>query len=70
MKTRFSQIAAACLLVFGTSEFVYAKFIAAMVPGWLPPSQFFWTYATVQIPKASPLLLTVGGAQMGTLDLR
>lgn len=35
-----------CLVVFGISEFVYAKFTGAMVPAWLPPSQLFWTYLT------------------------
>lgn len=35
-----------CLMVFGTSEFVYASFTAAMVPAWLPPSQLAWAYLT------------------------
>ena len=35
-----------CLLVFGGSHFVYAKFTASLVPAWLPPSQLSWTYAT------------------------
>jgi uncharacterized membrane protein YphA (DoxX/SURF4 family) len=43
----------ACLVVFGISEFVYARFTAAMVPAWLPPSQLFWVWAT-------------GGAQIAT----
>ena len=36
----------ACLLIFGVSHFVYAKFTASMVPAWLPPSQLAWAYAT------------------------
>jgi uncharacterized membrane protein YphA (DoxX/SURF4 family) len=36
----------ACLLVFGVSHFVYAKFTASMVPAWIPPSQMIWAYAT------------------------
>lgn len=35
-----------CLIVFGTSEFVYASFTAAMVPAYLPPSQLAWAYFT------------------------
>jgi uncharacterized membrane protein YphA (DoxX/SURF4 family) len=35
-----------CLVVFGTSEFVYAAFTASLVPAWLPPSRLFWTYLT------------------------
>ena len=35
-----------CLVVFGISEFVYAKFTASMVPAWLPPSQLAWAYIT------------------------
>lgn len=36
----------ACLLVFGVSHFLYARFTASMVPAWLPPSQLFWAWAT------------------------
>ena len=36
----------ACLLVFGVSHVLYAKFTAAMVPTWIPPSPMFWAYAT------------------------
>ncbi|HTU13472.1 MAG TPA: DoxX family membrane protein [Allosphingosinicella sp.] len=34
-----------CPLVFGLSHFVYARFTAEMVPGWLP-APLFWAYAT------------------------
>ena len=51
----------ACLLVFGTSHFVYAKFTASLVPAWLPPSQMFWVYATgvAQIAAAVAMLTGV-----------
>ena len=48
------------LLVFGVSEFVYAKFTASMVPGWLPPSQLFWTYATGTAQIAAGLAIVSG----------
>lgn len=35
-----------CLLVFGTSHFLYAKFTAAMTPSYIPPGPMFWAYAT------------------------
>jgi len=50
-----------CLVVFGISEFVYAKFTASMVPAWLPPSQLVWTYVTgaAQIAAGLAILTTV-----------
>jgi uncharacterized membrane protein YphA (DoxX/SURF4 family) len=50
----------ACLVVFGISEFVYAKFTAAMVPAWLPPSQAFWAYATGVAQVAAGLAILGG----------
>ncbi|MGH7022456.1 MAG: DoxX family membrane protein [Caulobacteraceae bacterium] len=35
-----------CLLIFGVSHFVYAKYTASLVPAWLPPSRMFWTWLT------------------------
>jgi len=50
----------ACLLVFGTSHVLYAKFTAAMVPAWIPPSQLFWAYATGMGHFAAGLALISG----------
>lgn len=49
-----------CLIVFGTSEFVYAGFTAAMVPAWLPPSQLVWTYITGAAQIAAGLAVVTG----------
>jgi uncharacterized membrane protein YphA (DoxX/SURF4 family) len=50
----------ACLMVFGISEFVYARFTAAMVPTWVPPSQLFWAYATGGAQIAAGLAMLSG----------
>ena len=50
----------ACLLVFGTSHFVYARFTASLVPAWLPPSQLFWTYLTGAAQIAAGLAMLSG----------
>lgn len=50
----------ACLLVFGASHFVYAKYTAALVPPWLPPSQLIWTYATGLAQIAAGLAMLSG----------
>jgi uncharacterized membrane protein YphA (DoxX/SURF4 family) len=50
----------ACLVVFGISEFVYARFTAAMVPAWLPPSQLFWAWATGGCQIAAGLAMLSG----------
>jgi uncharacterized membrane protein YphA (DoxX/SURF4 family) len=50
----------ACLLVFGISEFVYARFTAAMVPAWLPPARLFWAYATGGCQIAAGLAVLSG----------
>jgi uncharacterized membrane protein YphA (DoxX/SURF4 family) len=49
-----------CLMVFGTSEFVYAQFTASLVPAWLPPSQLFWTYTTGAAQIAAGLAILSG----------
>ena len=49
-----------CLLVFGTSEFVYSEFTASLVPAWLPPSQLFWTWVTGAAQIAAGLAILSG----------
>jgi uncharacterized membrane protein YphA (DoxX/SURF4 family) len=49
-----------CLLVFGVSHFVYAKFTASLVPAWLPPSQLAWAYATGLAQIAAGLAVLSG----------
>jgi len=45
--TRLGQLAfGVCALLFGGAHFVYMNLTAPLVPGWLPPSQEFWGYAT------------------------
>ena len=44
------------LLVCGVQHFVYARFVAELVPSWIPP-QLFWTYLT-------GVALIAGGAGM------
>ena len=51
---------ALCLVVFGTSEFVYAAFTASLVPAWLPPSQLFWTCLTGAAQIAAGLAIVSG----------
>jgi uncharacterized membrane protein YphA (DoxX/SURF4 family) len=50
----------ACLLTFGGSHFIYAKFTASLVPAWLPPSQLFWAYATGAAQIAAGLAVISG----------
>jgi uncharacterized membrane protein YphA (DoxX/SURF4 family) len=60
----------ACLLIFGGSHFVYAKFTASMVPAWLPPAQLFWAYATGAAQIAAGLALLSGvQARLGAILL-
>lgn len=49
-----------CLLVFGVSHFVYARFTAAMVPAWIPPSQLVWAYLTGGAQIAAGLAVLSG----------
>lgn len=49
-----------CLLVFGLSHFVYAKFTAAMTPAWLPPGAMFWAIATGVFHVAAGLAFLSG----------
>ena len=50
----------ACLLIFGASHFVYARFTASLVPLWLPPAQLFWAYATGVAQIAAGLAMLSG----------
>jgi uncharacterized membrane protein len=43
------------LIVGGVQHFVYAAFVATLVPAWIPPSQRFWTYV-------AGVALVAGGA--------
>jgi uncharacterized membrane protein len=62
--SRLSRIATyvfgACLLVFGTAHFVFAKFSATFVPSYLPPNQMFWVYLTGVAAIAAGLALLSG----------
>jgi uncharacterized membrane protein YphA (DoxX/SURF4 family) len=49
-----------CLIVFGISDVVYAKFTASLVPAWLPPSQMFWTYVATIAHIAAGLAVLSG----------
>lgn len=35
-----------CFIVLGAQHFMYAGFIAALVPAWIPGGGLFWNYAT------------------------
>jgi uncharacterized membrane protein len=37
---------AVCLVVLGVQHFMYAAFIATLVPAWIPGGGLFWNYAT------------------------
>ncbi|MET0555829.1 MAG: hypothetical protein ABW221_22510 [Vicinamibacteria bacterium] len=37
---------ALCLAVLGAQHFMYAGFIASLVPAWIPGGGLFWNYAT------------------------
>jgi uncharacterized membrane protein len=39
-----ASMLAAFLIVCGVQHFVYAPFVATLVPSWIPPGQEFWTY--------------------------
>jgi len=49
-----------CLVVFGVSEFVYARFTASLVPAWLSPSQLAWAYVTGAAQIAAGLAVVSG----------
>ena len=50
------------LIVFGIEHFVYARYVATLVPAWIP-GHLFWTYlvgVTFIVAAAAILLPTVG----------
>jgi uncharacterized membrane protein YphA (DoxX/SURF4 family) len=49
-----------CLLAFGAAHFAYLPQTAAYVPGYLPPSQMFWAYATGIAHVAAGLAILSG----------
>jgi uncharacterized membrane protein len=49
----------ACLLIYGTSHFVYADFSATMIPRWLP-LPLFWVWLTGSGHIAAGLSLITG----------
>lgn len=59
------------LIVGGVQHFVYADFVAQLVPSWIPPNQRFWVYLTgvaliaggagILFPKTRRLAATLSG---------
>jgi uncharacterized membrane protein YphA (DoxX/SURF4 family) len=49
-----------CLIVFGISDLVYAKFTASLVPTWFLPSPMFWTYVATAAHIAAGLAVLSG----------
>lgn len=59
--TRGAQLAfALCAILFGGAHFFYMNLTAPLVPGWLPPSQEFWGYATGVAHIAAGVAIAVG----------
>lgn len=58
---RATRLFGLCAVVFGLAHFGYAKFTAAMVPGWLP-APLFWAYLTGAGHMAGGLALITGVA--------
>ena len=48
-----------CAMLFGGAHFVYMNLTAPLVPGWIPPSQEFWAYATGICQVAAGLAILV-----------
>lgn len=60
---------AVSLLVFGTQHFLYARFIATLVPSWIP-GHLFWAYFVGAAFVASGLaILTRRAARLGAMLL-
>jgi uncharacterized membrane protein len=65
---------ASFLVVGGIQHFIYAKFVATMVPAWIPPNQIFWTYLAgtaliagglgIMLPRTTQLAATLVGTMI------
>jgi uncharacterized membrane protein YphA (DoxX/SURF4 family) len=49
-----------CAVLFGGAHFFYIELTAPLIPKWLPPSQFFWAYATGIAQIAAGLAILTG----------
>ena len=49
-----------CVVLFGGAHFFYLNLTAPLVPGWLPPGQLFWAYATGAAQIAAGLAILTG----------
>ena len=59
--TRLGQVTfGVCALLFGGAHFFYMNLTAPLVPGWLPPSQVFWGYATGAAHIAAGVAILTG----------
>lgn len=65
---------AAFLILGGVQHFVYADFVAGLVPAWIPPGPRFWVYLTgaaliaggvgILLPKTQRLAATLVGVMI------
>jgi uncharacterized membrane protein len=60
---------AICMVIFGYQHFLYAQFLATLVPRWIP-SHLFWIYFTgVGFIVAALAIVTMVAGRMGTMWL-
>lgn len=68
------HIFALCMVVFGIQHFLYARFIAMLIPAWLP-AHLFWAYFTgcafiaAGIAISTNMLGRVGATALGVMFL-
>ncbi|MEO8619543.1 MAG: hypothetical protein ABI625_00680 [bacterium] len=65
---------ASFLIVGGVQHFMYTKFVATLVPSWVPPNQIFWTYVAgaaliaggtgIIVPLTTQLAATLAGTMV------
>ena len=65
---------ASFLIVAGVQHFMYAPFVATLVPAWVPPSQLFWTWLAgaaliagglgIMVPQTTRLAATLTGVMI------